>query len=75
MMRMIMPSGTPTPAPILVALLEEEPGVEGEEVDVLVLEDFNVVELNVVFILVMVLVLREVHRIAVFPAIEARVES
>ena len=47
----------------------------------LVLEDFNVVELDVVIVLAIVLVLREaevelvVHGIAVFPDIEARVES
>jgi hypothetical protein len=54
---------------------------KGEEVDVWVLEDFNMVELDVVIVLVIVLVLGEVevelevHGIAVFPDIEARVES
>ena len=49
---MIMPSGTPTPTPILVVLLEEA---------VLVPEGPDVIELDMVVVAVIVLVLREVE--------------
>lgn len=67
-----MPSGTPTPAPILVSLLEDGAG-GGLDVEVttaeLVVEDVIVleeVELKVVL---------EVQAIAVLPEIEASVDN